>query len=186
MRAVSHRRRLARGNALIEFTLVGIPIMFVLISVFEVSRAFWQYDTFGHALREGARYASVHSNNCGVFPNFCTTSVADVADRIMFQGAGIWPPDVQQVEFIWGDADTGTVAFTCTTLENCLSGGSQRAAAAAMPWPEGQPGGMASRPVTIRAEYQFRTAIAMFWPGSAPVSVGAFELPASSTEMVHY
>lgn len=178
MRVSPHRRSRVRGNALVEFTLIGIPIMFVLISVFEVSRAMWQYDTFGHALREGARFAAVHSNNCGVFPNFCTTTVADVADRIVTFGPGIIPADVQDVEFIWGDADTGAVQFTCATLEDCLT--------STFEWPRGNPGGMPGQPITIRAEYQFRTAIAMFWPGAGPTSIGAFELPASSTEMVHY
>ena len=33
------RRARSRGNTMVEFTLVGIPIMFALISVFEISRA---------------------------------------------------------------------------------------------------------------------------------------------------
>jgi len=178
MSSTTHRRRWSRGNAFLEFTLLGIPILFVLISIFEVSRAMWQYDTFGHALREGARFAAVHSNNCGVFPNFCTTTVADVADRILEFGPGIVPADVLDIEFIWGDVDTGDVQFTCTTLENCLTSTDE--------WPRGSPGGITGQPITIRAMYRFRTAIALFWPGSAPVAVGSFELPASSTEMVHY
>ena len=33
------------GQSLVEFTLVGIPLIFVLISVFEISRGMWMYHT---------------------------------------------------------------------------------------------------------------------------------------------
>jgi hypothetical protein len=35
------RQRQCGGNALIEFTLVGIPMMFVVISIFQVALGMW-------------------------------------------------------------------------------------------------------------------------------------------------
>ena len=47
-----------------EFTFVGIPIIFVLISIFEVSRGMWIYHTLAYSVKVGVRYASVHGINC--------------------------------------------------------------------------------------------------------------------------
>ena len=58
----NQRKRL--GQTLVEFTFVGIPIIFILISIFEVSRGMWIYHTLAYAAKVGARYASVHGINC--------------------------------------------------------------------------------------------------------------------------
>lgn len=176
-----------RGNAFLEFTLVGIPLMFILISTFEVARVLWQYNTAAHAVREGVRFAAVHGNNCAVTPNSCTTTIQQVAQRIAFHGAGVVPADLVNVEFIWGEADQ-PAAFTCSDLQTCLNGGGP----AAQYWPGPAPGGTLisgaffRMPITIRAQYRMRSAIALFWPGSRPVQAGTFLLPVSSTEMVHF
>ena len=60
--AKNRRKRL--GQSLVEFTFVGIPIIFILISVFEVSRGMWIYQTLAHSVKNGTRYASVHGINC--------------------------------------------------------------------------------------------------------------------------
>ncbi len=61
-KSLKNRKRL--GQALAEFTFVGIPIIFILISVFEVSRGMWMYHTLAYAVKNGTRYASVHGINC--------------------------------------------------------------------------------------------------------------------------
>ena len=53
-----------RGQSLIEFTFVGIPVIFTLICIFEISRGMWIYGTLNHAVKEGVRYAIVHGINC--------------------------------------------------------------------------------------------------------------------------
>jgi hypothetical protein len=177
----------SRGNAFLEFTLVGIPLIFILISIFEVSRVLWQYNTAAHAVREGVRYASVHGNNCAVLPNSCTVTIGQIARQIWFHGAGVVPADLLNVQFIWGEADQ-PAAFTCPDLQTCLNGGGPAAQYWPGPPPGGAPvsGGFFRMPVTIRAEYRMRSAIALFWPGSRGVRVGNFLLPVSSTEMIHY
>jgi len=76
---------------MIEFTLVGIPMIFLLISIFEISRAMWNYHTLAFAIREGTRYAAVHGSGCSADPRAtpCQATVAQVAQRI--QDAGIGP-----------------------------------------------------------------------------------------------
>src|SRR5882762_5274489 len=58
------RRDRCRGSNILEFTLVGIPLVFILISTFEMARGMWNYHVMAYAVKEGTRYASVHGNNC--------------------------------------------------------------------------------------------------------------------------
>lgn len=182
------RRLRSAGNAFLEFTFVGIPLVFVLISIFEVSRVMWQYNTAAHAVREAVRFASVHGNDCAVAPNSCTQTIQQIAQVFSFYGAGVVPEDLQNIRFIYGEADE-TADYTCADLAAALDGS---CADAGVYWPgpaPGQPanaGAFFTMPISISAEYHVRSAIAMFWPGSAPVSFGSFQLPVSSTEMINY
>src|SRR5438874_911896 len=81
----------SKGGTLIEFMFVGIPIMFVLISIFEMSRAMWTYHTLAFAIKEGTRFAIVHGGNCVTAPNACAKTVADVATVISDAGVGLEP-----------------------------------------------------------------------------------------------
>ena len=75
---------------MIEFTLVGIPMIFLLISIFEISRAMWNYHTLAFAIREATRYAAVHGSGCSTDPhNSCQATVAQVAQRIQDAGIGL-------------------------------------------------------------------------------------------------
>ena len=58
------KRRSRAGQAMVEFTFVGIPLMFTLISIFEVSRGMWIYHTLAYSVKNGVRFASVHGINC--------------------------------------------------------------------------------------------------------------------------
>ncbi len=180
-------RKNCRGNALIEFTLVGIPLVFVLISVFEIARGMWIYNTMAHAVREGNRYVIVHGNNCSLYPNSCWKTVRDAAIVIRDNGVGLIPTELQNIRFI-----SLTRTVTCPTLDACLVAG----ALGDTPWPGLGPvtppanpdvGGNPFAPVEIRARYPFRSAIAMFWPGAGPgMGFGTFMLPASSRERIQY
>jgi Flp pilus assembly protein TadG len=174
-------QNLERGSTVIEFTLVGIPLIFVLISIFEISRAMWVYTTMAHALKEGMRFAVVHGNNCYVTPNSCGRTVRDIAVQIREQGVGLIPADLQNVRFI---TTTGTV--TCATLQSCLDAGDP----GDRTWPSSAPndvGANPGAPVEIRGVYRFPSALAMFWPGAGPgFTFGTLGLPASSRERVQY
>src|SRR5438874_6963926 len=84
-----------RGSAMLEMTLVGIPIIFILISIFEMSRGMWIYHTLAYAVKEGTRFAMVHGQNCWPLTpsvtNSCKTMVADVAAVIKSAGIGLDP-----------------------------------------------------------------------------------------------
>ncbi len=165
------KRRRQRGNSLIEFTLVGIPMIFVLLSIFEVARLGWTFHTLSSAVGATARFAMVHGKNCGQAPNSCAVTVADVARRMKTMGAGLVPAETGLTLVSAGGA------ITCR-LDECLNDGRT--------WP---PAG-ANEPgweIEIRATYSIRSMVAMFWPGAGAVApFGLVRLPASAQEVIQF
>jgi hypothetical protein len=178
------RNRGRRGSALLEFTLAGIPLVFVLVSTFEIARGMWLYHTVAYAVQDAARFASLRGQNCSVFPNSCAVTVREIAGRLRSAGVGLAPAEVQNVRLI-----STTRTITCPTLEDCLRPG----AAGDTYWPAQAPGAPADAgaapgmEISLAAEYPFRSAIAMFWPGAGPgVRFGVFRLPARSSGRVQF
>jgi len=172
------------GNTVIEFTFVGIPLIFVLISTFELARGMWLYHTLAYAMREGVRFAIVHGNNCNIYPSNCVVTIRDISAKIRDGAVGLLPTDLQNVVF----TSPGKVVI-CPTLDDCLKPG----AAGDTYWPANPPGG-GSAPgadrvsrIEISSTFAFRSAISMFWPGAGRgVNFQAFWLPASSKERIQY
>jgi Flp pilus assembly protein TadG len=170
------RRRF--GSSTLEMTLVGIPLMFILISIFEIARGMWIYHSLAYAVKEGTRYAIVHGANCNpkVNPgNNCQVSVAQIAQVIQNAGAGL-DPSVLQVEMqsINPADDTGSGV----TLSSLLNNNSV--------FPT-DPGNFAQNPITFTAQYPFQSAISMFWPGKGSgMTFGTFNFPATSQENVQF
>jgi hypothetical protein len=178
-----------RGQAMLEFTLVGIPLMFVLISIFEISRGMWMYHTLAFAVKDGVRFASVHGINCinttgsgGSNPNTCQKTIADIAAQI--QGSAvIFDPTATTLTFFPGD---GGAASTACTMVGAGAGGCPQFTTNA--WPPAGAGGLNAlgKPIRIDVTAPFRSALSMFWPGSRPVNFGTYTLGASSTDYIQY
>jgi Flp pilus assembly protein TadG len=172
MKLMRDRRR---GQTLIEFTLVGIPLMFVLISVFEMSRGMWIYHTLAYAVKEGTRYAAVHGINCQTSPNTCTIAVRDVVAKIRDSGIGLLPGELD----VTLTAQSGAQVVCSPISASCLANASQ--------WPPSSNGdNQVGKQVTIAATYPFRSALAMFWPGAGSVSFRVYTFPASSAELMEF
>ncbi len=109
------------GAATVEMTLVGIPIIFTLISVFEMSRGMWMYQTLAYSVKAGVRYAIVHGASCdytlnnGI--NSCIVGVADVAATIENAGVGLDPQNTL-LTFTPG-ITAATSCPTIPTLPSC-------------------------------------------------------------------
>jgi hypothetical protein len=180
------------GSTLLEFTLVGIPLVFILISIFEVSRGMWIYTTLAHAVKEGNRFAIVHGNNCTNFPNSCGKRISDIALVIRDAGAGLVPTDVVNLEFRSSTRQIPPNSATPLDLNTCIV--SPGTAPCNDFWPGFGPGVTPKdvganqfAHIEIRAQYRFRSAIALFWPGAGSGMVfPTFLLPASSRERIQY
>lgn len=59
----SRRRRLTRGQAMVEFAMVAPMFFLLLFGIIEAGRFIFYYETLSNATREGARYAIVNGAN---------------------------------------------------------------------------------------------------------------------------
>ncbi|MFB3826745.1 MAG: TadE/TadG family type IV pilus assembly protein [Bryobacteraceae bacterium] len=163
------RRR--KGSTVVEFTLVGVPLMFVLLGTFEMARGIWTYHTFSYAVKEGTRLAVVHGANCYVAPNNCPLTVGQIADRIRRSAVGL---DQNETTLTFTSQNGGSI--TCL-MPNCLRNTTT--------WPpanSNNPG----LDVQISGLYPFQTMVAMFWPGAGQMRAGTFQMPASSRERIQF
>lgn len=159
------------GSTLLEFTLVGIPIIFTLISTFELARGMWTYATSAYAIKEATRYVVVRGRGCTTGGNSCGVTVGNVANQIARAGIGL---------------DSGTLnvtltsasgSVTCNPLSSCLSNGTA--------WPpatDNAPGA----DIQIAGQYGFRSALSMFWPGAGKVPFATIKLPAYSRQAMQF
>jgi Flp pilus assembly protein TadG len=162
-------RRGQSGNALLEFTLVGIPLMFVLMSTVELARGMWIYATVAHSVKEGTRFAVVHGQGCAQASAACPVTIGAVATVVQQAAAGLDPAQFNVV------LAAGVATQSCAPLANCLSN--------AAAWPPA-PNNSIGLPVTISGTYPFVSSLSMFWPGSAPVQFAAINLGAESKEEI--
>lgn len=172
------RDRGRAGNTLVEFSLFGIPIIFVLISVFEMARGMWVYHTLAYAARETARYAAVHGQLCVNSSTGCALTIAQVAGRLQYAGVGLLP------SLLNATFQSSTRTITCNPLQNCLANSAcfPTAADCSATLDSGAAQG---QPVSVTATYSFQSAISMFWPGTGSgIVFGTFNLPAKSQERI--
>ena len=156
---------------MLEFILVGIPIIFVLISTFELARGMWNYHTLAYAVKEGTRYASVHGVNCTASPNTCGVTIAQITQRILDAGIGL-PSNQLSLRFTDAGGTTNCLANNCLTNNTV--------------WPPA-PGNAVGNSVQIDGNMPFQSVISMFWPGSGSgTTFGTFNFPASSRETVQF
>ena len=173
------RRRQSGGNSLIEFTLVGIPIIFVLISIFQMSCGMWLYQTLAFAVREGTRYAIVHGASCSRNGNTYCVTVSGVAAVINNAARGLNP---SQMTVTLTPSQGSAITDTLDNLMNTSTYSTTT-------WPPSSPTGAnaVGQPITISVLYPFNSGISMFWPGVKPVQPhGRFYMPASSTDLIQF
>lgn len=159
-----------KGSAMLEFTLVAIPLIFVLISTFEIARGMWIYGTVANAVKEGTRFAIVKGSDCATAPNACSAKISDLATRIKAMGTGL--TSELTLSFT---SDSGTT--TCQ-LNDCLTNNTV--------WP---PAGdnAKGQAIQIAGQYPFRSAIVLFWPGAGRgFQAGAVNLSATSQEVIQF
>jgi Flp pilus assembly protein TadG len=169
---MTHTRNRQNGSATLEMTLVGIPLIFVLISTVEVARGMWIYHTLAYALREGTRYTIVHGVDCSTPPNTCAVKVKDIAKVIQSAGVGLYDTDNFHIEM--------------TSLTDDVSCSLTSALASTAPFPSSG-GDAIGAPITLSATYPFQSAIAMFWPGAGPgINFMSVTFPASSQENIQF
>lgn len=169
------RRRRSRGNTLLEFTLVGIPMIFVLISTFEIARGMWLYHTLAHAIKCGTRYTIVHGQNCTLAANACPVTISQIAGVIQTAGIGL-PPESLALTFTPAKG-----AVTNCKLSDCI------ADYTAVYWPPPSANGVGNQ-VKITGVVPFQSILIMFWPGAGKPtgSASTLNFSADSLESIQF
>jgi hypothetical protein len=155
--------------------------MFLLISIFEISRGMWVYHTLAYAVKEGVRYAIVHGENCTQNGNTCAASIATIAQKIQDAGVGV-ETGTGKTLLTFKSGGVGNPPIFATT-DTCYLGDTCPALTAN--WPAFGPN-QVGQAIEIDIVTPFRSAIAMFWPGSHPTAFGAANLGASSVERIQF
>jgi len=165
-------KRRERGNTIVEFTLAGIPVVFLIYSTIQLGLAMWNYHTLAYAVHEGAHYAAVRGQGCTTGGNSCGTTVGALAQQIANAAIGI-PSDKVNVTLTTASGQTQQ----CAPLSTCFSSSTA--------WPPAtNSDNVPGKGVTVSAKYLFPSALAMFWPGAGVSKVGVIALPATSTQQI--
>jgi Flp pilus assembly protein TadG len=146
------RKSSQRGSALLEFSILGIPMMFITISAISVSIDMWQFQSLSYATEQTARYISMHGLSCAQNGNTCTISVGNAATY--FEGQAI-ALNSGSVNVSFTDSSGATA---CNPINTCESTATQ--------FPATGHNSVGSD-ITVSATYTIRNPIAMFWAPNA-------------------
>jgi Flp pilus assembly protein TadG len=157
-----------RGSSIVEMSLVFIPLMFSVFSIFELGRAMWTYHTLASSVKKGVRVAMVHGARCADASATCPVTVGGLVQTIQQVGVGL-DLSVLQLTF-----KAGGQTVNCAPANTCLANNTA--------WPPA-PYNPVGQNVTISAKYGFNSVLNLVWPGQAS---GTFNLAAKSTETIQF
>ncbi len=166
---MNSRARNRRGSALLEFTLLGIPVLFLFTSVVTCSIDMWQFYTLSYAVEMTSRYAGMHGATCTQGTNTCTVNVGNVTTYLTRQAIAL---DTSKLNVTLTD---GSGSTSCNPVTTCTSGTSRFPAAAYS---------TVGLDLTVKATYSLTNPIFMFWPGSGGTGPGSFTVGATSTQRI--
>lgn len=149
---------------------MGIPVIFLTISVFEASLMMWQYHTMAEAVQIVAQYITAHGYNCSN-GNSCAITIGTIAGYIEQTGVGL---DPSRLNVTISSANSST---SCAPVNTCTSSSVQFPPAANGDYNVGND-------ITVTATYSMHNPITMFWPSRASDSVGVLTLGATSTQRI--
>ena len=163
------RRR--RGSTLVEFTMLGIPVIFLFTSVMTASVDMWQFFTLSYAVAQTARAAALHGISCTQNSNACQITRANLATFFQSEAIAL---DTASTTMVLND---GSGAITCNPVTSCPS--------SSLVFPSSGHNSVGTNSVTVSATYALTNPIFMFWPGSTGgVASHSFTVGATSTQQI--
>jgi len=144
------RRKRQAGSAILEFTLTGVPMIFVWISIVQMSIGMWNYHTLQYATKTAGEYVQVHGGTDG----YCKTNTCQVqnaATQLASAAIGLNPTLMNVTFYTVSSADhlTKTTVKSCT-LNNCETDSTSF------------PNEASGSEFAIQVEYQFKSALIMY------------------------
>ena len=163
------RRQGRKGNAIIEFTLVAIPLIFLQISIVEICRGMWDYHSLAQAVKGACRAAATRGAGCAGMG--CAMTVGQIATTISAYALGM-PASALNVTLT---SNAGSV--TCNPLSTCTSNNTV--------WPPAG-GNAAGSDIVISASYNFTSMLMMFVPGHTGLQFSGVTFTAESRQVILY
>lgn len=159
-----------RGATMIEFTMLGIPAIFLFLSIMSAAVDMWQFFTLSYAVGQTARYASVHGAGCTTGTNSCTITQANVASYFETQALALIPASTTMT------MNDGSGVITCTPVTSCPS--------PTAVFPSSGHNTAGANTVSVSASYTLTDPIAMFWPSAGSLIPRTWTVKAASTQEV--
>jgi len=161
-----------RGSALLEFTFVGVPVVFLTISIVTAAIGAWQFTTMEYAIQVTNRYISTHGRGCSQNGNSCTLTLGQVTTMISQQALAL---DGSKLSVT---LTTASSSRTCNPINTCTSSSDQ--------FPSSTDNGV-NQDVTILATYPIANPAIIFWPGAGRSSAGGyFNLSATTRQRIQF
>lgn len=163
--------RSRRGAALIEFTLIGIPVILITAGIIQCSIAMWQFANMAYAIQETDAYVVLHGRGCTQNGNTCSLTVATVAQMIAAQGLALDPAKLNVTLY------TQTNTISCAPLNSCYTNTAQFPSAT---------DNAVNFDVKMVATYPVTSPVAMYWPGSGADAGGTIRLGAQTRQTIQF
>jgi len=158
-----------RGSALLEFTLVGIPLIFISTSVMSAGLDMWQFHNLAYGTQMTARYAAMHGRTCAQNGNTCTVTVGNIATYFEGQALAL---DASRLNL---QLQSFSETIHCNPVNTCDSSTTM--------FPNASDNGV-KFDIVVTATYPMTNPIALFWPGAGSVTPATFNLFATSRQMI--
>jgi Flp pilus assembly protein TadG len=176
--AKRHNRR--RGSAVIEFAMVGVPLLFMWISIFQVAMGAWRYHTLQYAVKMASAYMATHGADCSSGSNTCSITIANAATVLENAAVGI-PPSMVSVTFTPYLADHVTAAggsypVTCT-LSSCVTNSTA--------YPPANYGCVGCD-IRVQATYTYVCGLALWIPGGGSQSFGTYNFVSDTQQPITF
>ncbi len=163
-------RNSRKGNSLIEFTLVGVPLIFLAISITSAGLNMWQFHNLAYTVDLTTRYVASHGNVCTQTGNSCYTTLGSIYSVMSKTGMALDPSKVNVTLTSASGANT-----TCQPLTNCSGSSTQ--------WPSSTDNAIGND-VKITATYKLINPIIMFFPDGNKTASGQFTVAATARQRI--
>jgi len=164
------------GNATLEFTLVGLPLICVLFSIASMCFGMFTLHTMQEAVEQATRLVITHGSTCSSGTNTCTITVGTIADAVASAAPGI----INSALNLTLIPNSGTAnETTCNPVTSCHGN--------ATVWPPSSNGdNTPGNNITLSADFSYTSPIAMFWPGSQSSHFGAITFHSTSQQRLMF
>jgi Flp pilus assembly protein TadG len=109
-------RNKERGSQTLEFTLIGLPLIFLLFSIIHMCFAMMTFHTMQEAVEQGARFVATRGSTCASGSNTCNVTVQQIADVVATSSPGIAASNLK----LTLTTNSGT-SVVCDKINTCTS-----------------------------------------------------------------